>query len=55
MQDISSQLIQIMNEKKCSSLLAFIEIKDGLYIQQSKPDEKSSRRLRDKRDINPNR
>lgn len=51
MQDIGPQMAKIMKEKKCSALLAFMMIKDGLYIQESESDKESSGRLRDKRDI----
>lgn len=53
MQDISNQLQQVIADKKCSSLLAFIMVENGLYIQESKSDEQSCGRLCDKSDINP--
>lgn len=55
MQDISKNLSKIIKDKQCSALLAFIVAKDGLYIQESKPNEKSGRRLRDTRNRNTDR
>ena len=55
MQDISNQLQQVIADKKCSSLLAFIMVENGLYIQESKSDEESCGRLCDTRDINTDR
>lgn len=55
MQDISRDLVKIIQEEKCSSLLAFIEVKNGVHLQESKPSEESRRRLRDTRNINSNR
>jgi len=55
MQDISEQLSEIIKDKQCSSLLAFIVVKDGLYIQESKSDKQSGRGLCDKGDIPTNR
>ena len=52
MQDISNQLTQIIKDKKCSSLVAFIMIRDGVCLQEPKSNKESRRRLRDKRDIN---
>lgn len=54
MQDISTALVKVIADKKCSSLLAFIEVQDGIHIQQSKSEENSCGRLRDSRDINSN-
>ena len=51
MQDISNQLSQIIQDKKCSSLVAFIVVKDGIHLQESEPNKEPCRRLRDKRDI----
>lgn len=55
MQDISEDLTQIINAKQCSSLLAFIVVKNGIHIYESESDEQPSRRLCDQRDINTNR
>ena len=55
MQDISEQLSEVIKDKHCSSLLAFIVVKDGLYIQKPKPDTEPGRRLCDKRNINTDR
>jgi len=51
MQDISTALVKVIEDKKCSSLLAFIEVKDGVHIQQSKSEKESSGRLCNQRDI----
>lgn len=55
MQDISQQLQQVIADKKCSSLLAFIVVENGLHIQESKSNEESCGGLCDKRDINTDR
>ena len=55
MQDISNQLTQIIKDKKCSSLVAFIMIRDGVCLQESKSNKESRRGLCDKRDINTHR
>lgn len=55
MVDISNNLSEIIKDKKCSSLLAFIVIKDGIHIQQSESGKESCRRLRDKGNINTHR
>lgn len=52
MQDISDKLNELIINKQCSSLSAFIVIKDGLCSQESESDTKPCRRLCDKRDIN---
>lgn len=54
MQDISNELTQIIKDKKCSSLAAFIVIKNGIHLQEPKSNKKPRRRLCDKRDINSN-
>ena len=54
MKDISAQLTEIIRDKQCSSLLAFIMVENGLCIQESESNKESSGGLRDKRDINPN-
>ena len=55
MQDISNALTEVMKKKKCSSLLAFIVVSDGIYLQQSKSSKESSGRLRNKRNIHTDR
>lgn len=55
MQDISEDLTRIINDKQCSSLLAFIAVKDGLHIQESESEKESCGRLRDTRDSNSDR
>lgn len=55
MQDISEDLTRIISDKQCSSLLAFIVVKDGIYIHESKSDEQPCGRLCDTRDINTDR
>jgi hypothetical protein len=52
MQDISAQLSELIIDKKCSSLLAFIMVENGLRIQEPKSDKESGGRLRDTWDIN---
>lgn len=32
MQDISTTLVKVIEDRKCASLLAFIEVKDGIYL-----------------------
>ena len=51
MWDISNQLTEVIKDKQCSSLLAFIMVENGLYIQESESEKESGRRLRDTRDI----
>ena len=55
MQDIGPQLAEIMREKKCSALLAFMMIKNGLYIQESESNKESGGRLCHKRNIDTDR
>lgn len=55
MQDISTQLAEVIRDKQCSSLLAFIMVENGLYIQESESDKESCGRLRDTRDIDTDR
>ena len=55
MQDISNALAEVMKKKRCSLLLAFIVVSDGIYLQQSKSGKKSSGRLRDTRNIHIDR
>lgn len=55
MRDISEQLSKIIKDQKCSSLLAFIVVKDGIYIHESKSNEQPCGRLRDQRDIDTDR
>lgn len=55
MRDISAALVKVIEDKKCSPLLAFIEVKDGIYLQESEPDAEPSRRLRDSGNINIDR
>ena len=55
MQDISAQLTEVIRDKQCSSLLAFIVVENGLYIQESKPDKEPCGRLCDTRDIDTDR
>ena len=55
MQDISNELSQIIQNEKCSSLLAFIMVKeDGLYLPESESCKKSCGRLCNTGDINNN-
>lgn len=51
MKDISQDLSNIITDKKCSSLLAFIMFKNGIYNEESKSNEQSGRGLRDKRNM----
>lgn len=51
MKDISQDLSNIITDKKCSSLLAFIMVKNGIYNEQSKSNEQSGRGLCDKRNM----
>ena len=55
MQDIGTQLSEVIKDKKCSSLLAFIVVENGLHIQKPEPDKKPCGRLRDTRDIHIDR
>ena len=55
MQDISAQLTEVIRDKQCSALLAFIVVENGLHIQESEPDKKPCGRLCDTRDINTDR
>lgn len=55
MQDISKDLSEIIRDKQCSSLLAFIVLRDGIHIHESESDEQSCGRLRNTRDINTDR
>lgn len=56
MRDISNELSQIMKDKHCSSLLAFMMVREnGFRVQQPKPDEESNGRLCDKRDSDTDR
>lgn len=52
MQDISDKLNELIVDKQCSSLSAFIVIKDGLCSQESESNTEPCRRLCDKGNIN---
>lgn len=55
MQDISNELAQIIHDKQCSPLLAFIVLRDEFHIQESKSNKESCGRLRDTRNLNFNK
>jgi hypothetical protein len=55
MQDISTQLAEVIRDRQCSALLAFIVVENGLHIQESESDKESCGRLRDTRDIDTDR
>lgn len=55
MQDISNELTQIIYDKQCSPLLAFIVLRDEFHIQESKSNKESCGRLRDTRNLNSNK
>ena len=55
MRDISNELNQLIQDKQCSSLLAFIMVENNeLHLSESESCKEDCRGLRDKSDIDNN-
>lgn len=56
MKDISHELTQVIQDKQCSSLLAFIMVKNNeLYLSESESGKEDCRGLCDPRNFNIDR